>query len=207
MAVDPHRVLQVPIGASMAEITRAYRRQAKLFHPDLQPTAAARKAATENMTRVNGAYEALKRSHRPGKARSGRTRRDGEPSKRRSWARATFRRAQAAGSSTPSLDEWWDLPRFIIVLEASVVMASLAFGLWPKWIVWTMMMLPAQISTLLLLMHLAPERRAARRNPRGSVWQALIWLAVASTLALWHWTALLLPFWVMLARYLDHVGL
>ncbi|MFN8641750.1 MAG: DUF1232 domain-containing protein [Candidatus Binatia bacterium] len=33
-AWDPHRVLDVPRGASRAEITRAYREQMKRYHPD-----------------------------------------------------------------------------------------------------------------------------------------------------------------------------
>ena len=37
LADDPYRVLELSPGATEREINRAYRRLAKLFHPDLNP--------------------------------------------------------------------------------------------------------------------------------------------------------------------------
>ncbi len=54
---DPYKVLGVSPGASEAEITKAYRKLAKKYHPDLNPgdeTAAAK------MSEINAAYDKLK---------------------------------------------------------------------------------------------------------------------------------------------------
>lgn len=57
MAEDPYKVLNISPGASEEEITKAYRRLAKKYHPDLNPgdTDAARK-----MSIINDAYEQIK---------------------------------------------------------------------------------------------------------------------------------------------------
>ncbi len=57
MAEDPYKVLNISPGASEEEVTKAYRRLAKKYHPDLNPgdPEAARK-----MSAINDAYEQIK---------------------------------------------------------------------------------------------------------------------------------------------------
>ncbi len=57
MAEDPYKVLNISPGASEEEVTKAYRRLAKKYHPDLNPgdSEAARK-----MSAINDAYEQIK---------------------------------------------------------------------------------------------------------------------------------------------------
>ncbi len=54
--MDAYRTLGVPAGASMAEITAAYRRLAKEWHPDLHGT----EAAVRRMVAINAAYAELR---------------------------------------------------------------------------------------------------------------------------------------------------
>lgn len=54
---DPYEVLGVPRGASEQEVTTAYRKLAKKFHPDLNPGDAS---AQKKMAEVNVAYEEIK---------------------------------------------------------------------------------------------------------------------------------------------------
>jgi molecular chaperone DnaJ len=54
---DPYRILGVSPSASEDEITKAYRKLAKKYHPDLNP---GDKIAEQNMRRVNAAYEQIK---------------------------------------------------------------------------------------------------------------------------------------------------
>ncbi len=54
---DPYEVLGVKRGASEEEITRAYRRLAKKYHPDLNP---GDKTAAEKMSEINAAYDLIK---------------------------------------------------------------------------------------------------------------------------------------------------
>lgn len=59
---DPYVVLGVPRNASEEEITKAYRKLAKKYHPDLNPgdeTAAAK------MSEINAAYDKLKNGYTP----------------------------------------------------------------------------------------------------------------------------------------------
>ncbi len=206
--VDPHKVLQVSRDATPVEITRAYRRQAKQFHPDTQASEGARKAATENMVRINAAYASLKRSHKrlivPSKHSNNS---QASTSYRKRAAKDIFRQARRKQASTINLDRWWDLPRAIIILEVFIVVTAISLGIWMNWIVWTIMMLPAQICTLFLLLHLAPLKRAPRRNHRGSIWQPIIWALTCGCIFMWHWTALLLPFPIMITGFIDHIGL
>lgn len=58
MARDPRIVLGVGPNATEAEITRAYREKAKMFHPDLNPND---NWSAERMMEINSAYEQLKR--------------------------------------------------------------------------------------------------------------------------------------------------
>lgn len=54
---DPYKVLGVNPGASEAEITKAYRKLAKKYHPDLNP---GDENAAKKMSEINEAYEQLK---------------------------------------------------------------------------------------------------------------------------------------------------
>ncbi len=54
---DPYEVLGVSRNASEEEITKAYRRLAKKYHPDLNPGDAK---AAEMMSEINAAYDAIK---------------------------------------------------------------------------------------------------------------------------------------------------
>ena len=54
---DPYSVLGVPPGASQEEISKAYKRLAKKYHPDLHPND---KDAAAKMSRINEAYNMLR---------------------------------------------------------------------------------------------------------------------------------------------------
>lgn len=54
---DPYKVLGVSPSASEEDITQAYRKLAKKYHPDLNP---GNKQAEEQMREVNAAYEQIK---------------------------------------------------------------------------------------------------------------------------------------------------
>lgn len=55
---DPYDILGVERGASEEEVTRAYRKLAKKYHPDLNP---GDKAAAQKMSEINEAYDRIKR--------------------------------------------------------------------------------------------------------------------------------------------------
>ncbi len=57
MAEDPYKVLGISPGAGEEEITKAYRRLAKKYHPDLNPGDAE---AARKMSAINDAYEQIK---------------------------------------------------------------------------------------------------------------------------------------------------
>lgn len=54
---DPYEVLGVKRGASEEEITKAYRRLAKKYHPDLNP---GDETAAKKMSEINAAYDLIK---------------------------------------------------------------------------------------------------------------------------------------------------
>lgn len=56
--IDPYRVLGVSQSATDAEITAAYRRLAKKYHPDLHP---GDRQAEEKMKELNAAYDQIKK--------------------------------------------------------------------------------------------------------------------------------------------------
>lgn len=53
---DPYSVLGVPPGASKDEVTKAYRKLAKKYHPDLNP---GDEQAAKKMAEVNAAYDSI----------------------------------------------------------------------------------------------------------------------------------------------------
>jgi molecular chaperone DnaJ len=55
---DPYSILGISPGASEEELTQAYRRLAKKYHPDINP---GNKAAELKMREVNAAYEQIKK--------------------------------------------------------------------------------------------------------------------------------------------------
>lgn len=57
MITDPYKVLGVPSGASEEECTRAYKKLAKKYHPDLNPN---NKEAERKMAEINAAYDQIK---------------------------------------------------------------------------------------------------------------------------------------------------
>lgn len=57
MITNPYKVLGVPDGAGEEECTRAYKRLAKKYHPDLNPDNPA---AAEKMAEINAAYDQIK---------------------------------------------------------------------------------------------------------------------------------------------------
>lgn len=60
MIKDPYKVLGVSPGASEEEITKAYRRLAKKYHPDLNP---GDKTAEARMAEINEAYDTIKKGN------------------------------------------------------------------------------------------------------------------------------------------------
>ncbi len=57
MITNPYKVLGVPDGASEEECTRAYKKLAKKYHPDLNPND---KEAEKKMAEINAAYDRIK---------------------------------------------------------------------------------------------------------------------------------------------------
>lgn len=57
MITNPYKVLGVPDGASEEECTKAYKKLAKKYHPDLNP---GDKTAEKKMAEINAAYDLIK---------------------------------------------------------------------------------------------------------------------------------------------------
>jgi curved DNA-binding protein CbpA len=59
-AFDPYVALNVPVTASQDEITHAYRRKLRAFHPDTREPSAPAPAADEQLRRIMAAYALLR---------------------------------------------------------------------------------------------------------------------------------------------------
>ncbi len=70
MMTDPYKVLGVSPGASEQEITKAYRKLAKKYHPDLNP---GDEQAEKKMMEINQAYETIKKGGATGYSSGGYT--------------------------------------------------------------------------------------------------------------------------------------
>ena len=57
MITNPYKVLGVPDGASEDECTKAYKKLAKKYHPDLNPDNPD---AANKMAEINAAYDQIK---------------------------------------------------------------------------------------------------------------------------------------------------
>lgn len=66
--MDPYKVLGVPPGASEEEVTKAYRKLAKKYHPDLNP---GDEQAEKRMMEINEAYDLIKKGASSGGYSSG----------------------------------------------------------------------------------------------------------------------------------------
>lgn len=68
MITDPYKVLGVDRNASDEEVTKAYRKLAKKYHPDLNP---GDEAAAQKMSEINAAYDMIKNHETPKAAPGG----------------------------------------------------------------------------------------------------------------------------------------
>ncbi|MCH5199123.1 MAG: DnaJ domain-containing protein [Oscillospiraceae bacterium] len=68
MITDPYKVLGVDKNASEEEITKAYRKLAKKYHPDLNP---GDETAAQKMSEINAAYDMIKSGNIPSGSAAG----------------------------------------------------------------------------------------------------------------------------------------
>ncbi len=64
MITNPYKVLGVPDGASLEECTKAYKKLAKKYHPDINPDASA----ASKMAEINSAFDQIKNAPAAGAA-------------------------------------------------------------------------------------------------------------------------------------------
>lgn len=62
MSYDPYKILGVEPGVSEDDLTKAYRKLAKKYHPDINP---GNERAAEMMCKINAAYEYIKNQESP----------------------------------------------------------------------------------------------------------------------------------------------
>jgi curved DNA-binding protein CbpA len=63
-AFDPYAALDVSVTASQDQITHAYRRKLRAFHPDTREASASAAGAEEQLRRIMAAYSLLRDSAR-----------------------------------------------------------------------------------------------------------------------------------------------
>ena len=68
MITDPYKVLGVDRSATDEEVTRAYRKLAKKYHPDLNP---GDESAAAKMSEINAAYDMIRNKEVPGGSAAG----------------------------------------------------------------------------------------------------------------------------------------
>lgn len=85
---DPYEVLGLPHGASEEEVTKAYRKLAKKYHPDLNP---GDEEAAKKMSEVNEAYDRIKR---------------GDTNPTPSYGNASYAGYGSASQGDPTADFW-----------------------------------------------------------------------------------------------------
>lgn len=88
MINNPYKVLGVPEGASEEECTKAYKKLAKKYHPDLNPNDAS---AANKMAEINAAYDKIKDNSASRSSYSARG----------YSAESSYYRSRSAGSSSP----------------------------------------------------------------------------------------------------------
>lgn len=84
-AFDPYAALEVPATASQDQITHAYRRKLRAFHPDTREAAAPAPLADEQLRRIMAAYALLR-----------------DRTRRAAYDQTVKRRSAAADSNWPS---------------------------------------------------------------------------------------------------------
>lgn len=85
MITNPYKVLGVPDGASEDECTKAYKRLAKKYHPDLNPNNPE---AADKMAEINAAYDQIKNG-------------SGNPFERSSYSHSSAYNYRGKASSAP----------------------------------------------------------------------------------------------------------
>jgi curved DNA-binding protein CbpA len=135
--LDPYAVLGIPAGTSHAEATRAHRRLAKQFHPDIN----SRPDAVERMQRINEAWRILsdpaRRARYDASRRAGTWSGPGSPTERATTTWTTWPenfssgRAPTRRPARPDSVErsFGDHPAIVVVFGVSLAL-FIFFGTW-----------------------------------------------------------------------------